>query len=61
LGKLIGFVLFPFNAPYLETNRYVSLVRIRKKAAIERFSSNKNIKHAMPGSFLAHGLTQKEA
>jgi hypothetical protein len=61
LGKLMGFALPPFNAPYLETNVYVSLIRIRKKAGAERFSPNKNIRHDMPGSFLAHGLTQRGA
>jgi hypothetical protein len=39
---------------------YVSLIRITKKAVAERFSPNKNVKHAMLESFLAHGLTQRE-
>ena len=60
LGKLLSFVLPPFDAPCLKTNVYVSLTRITKTAVAERSSPNKNVKHDMLESFLAHVLTQRE-
>jgi len=61
VGKLMGFVLPLFNTPCLETNVYLSLIRIGKQAVAERFGPNKKVKHDMIGSLLAHGLTQREA
>ena len=66
MGKLMGFVIFcillspslhlPFHRLTCE-----SVVRIGKKVTADRFGPNKKVKEDMVGSFIVHGLTQREA
>lgn len=44
--------------PRLNRNFFI---RIGKKVVAERFGPNKKVKRDMLGSFIAHGLTQREA
>jgi hypothetical protein len=58
MGKLIGYVLCSI---LLNTASNISAFRIAKKVVGERFGPEKKVKRDMLGSFLAHGLTQREA
>ena len=60
LGKLIGFVVsFPPHQDQLILT-YVCPIRIAKEVAAQRFGPDKKVKKDMVGSFVRHGLTERE-
>jgi hypothetical protein len=61
MGKLMGFVLsHPPSSRTAWSDLYLSH-RIAKEVAAERFRPNKKEERDMLGSFIRHGLTQREA
>jgi hypothetical protein len=61
IGKLMGFVhLHPTSSRSAWSDFYLSH-RIAKEVAAERFRPNKKEQRDMLGSFIRHGLTQREA
>jgi len=61
LGKLMGFVLFYFPSSGLACSDFYLSHRIAKEVAAERFRPGKKEQRDMLGSFVRHGLTQREA
>jgi hypothetical protein len=60
LGKLIRFVApFPFLQDQLDLT-YVYFTSMAKDVAAQRFGPDKNVKNDMVGSFIRHGLTERE-
>jgi hypothetical protein len=60
LGKLIRFVVsFPFHQDQLNLT-YVNLTSMAKEVAAQRFGPDKKVTKDMVGSFVRHGLTERE-
>ncbi|PKS11176.1 hypothetical protein jhhlp_002937 [Lomentospora prolificans] len=65
LGKIIGCVFSVPGLPFSLIHWYLTdpavLCRIAKKVVAERFGPDRKVQRDMLGSFIAHGLTQREA